>query len=215
MKTRLYTFFSESHQEIFDNYFLPSFNIHLSDDFFLVAHRTPQVCVSGDFNTEGFSEAMGLKLGILKKAIEENPDLPFVYADCDIQFFKSPLKDMHKYLTPDVDMVAQDDVDTICAGFFFARGTQKFAKFIDHMIKVNHYYANDQIAINMHKVLIKYTLLPKSKYLTVGNFNGGVVWEGDETISIPSDIVMHHANFTIGVKHKLHMLQWVKSSQHE
>lgn len=101
MKTRLYTFFSESHQEIFDNYFQPSFEEHLSDDYFLVAHRTPQVCVSGDFNTEGFSEAMGLKLSIIRSAIDENPDIPFIYADCDIQFFGSPLMDMRKYLTPD------------------------------------------------------------------------------------------------------------------
>ena len=47
-KIPIYTFYSDSHSELFNNYFLPSFNEHLSESFVLYTMNIEQKCETGE-----------------------------------------------------------------------------------------------------------------------------------------------------------------------
>ena len=204
-KIPIYTFYSDSHSELFNNYFLPSFNEHLSESFVLYTMNIEQKCETGEFNTEGFSETMADKLVLIKRAIADNKDTPFVYADCDIQFFGDFRNDID---LSGVDIVCQEDRDSLCAGFFFARGTERFENYIDLIIENNNTVPNDQILFNEYSNSMNWRLLPRKKYYTVGNFISDV-WDGDPII-VPKDVVVHHANYTIGLPNKIKLMNEVK-----
>ena len=61
---------------------------------------------------------------------------------------------------------------------------------------------------------IKFDLLPK-EFFTYGVFNNGE-WDYPENniidFKIPSDIIFHHANWTIGIDNKLKLLNFVKDN---
>lgn len=207
---KLYTFYSDSHQELYEKYFLKSFKEHnLGDSFELDVTKVEQKG-SGDFNSKGFNETMLEKLQVLKRAVLENPNKPFVFADCDIQFFKNFHDDILSYIDDTTDLVAQSDNGTICAGFFVARGTKVMKKFLDYIYDVTPKYANDQVAINANKGRVRYKLLPKDKYFTIASVNGAQVWHGQQDFELPSNILVHHANFTIGVPNKIQLFQYIQ-----
>jgi hypothetical protein len=207
---KLYTFYSESHKELYENYFLESFNrLNLGDDFELDATIVSQKG-NGDFGTKGFKATMVDKIEILFRAVEENPDQPFVFADCDIQFFENFHDDILTHLDDKTDMVAQSDNGTICAGLFIARGTKVMKKFLQHIHKVTPDYANEQVAMNVHKGRVRYKLLPQDKYFTIAMVNGAKVWEGETNYDLPKNIMVHHANFTIGVPRKAELFEYVR-----
>jgi len=192
---------------MFNSYFLPSFNRHLAGKFKLHAFKVEQKCPSGDFNSPGFSDCMADKLMVLRKAVNDNLGKPFVYADCDIQFFGDISGDID---LDGIDAQFQEDVEMPCAGFFFAKSTPAFSNFLNQVHKHNHLAPNDQLLFNQFKDLIKWTTLPRNKYFTVGHYNGGKVWDG-EWIDVPKECIMHHANYTIGVRNKIKMMHEVKN----
>lgn len=212
MKIKLYTFYSDSHIQIYNDFFLKTFyECGLDKNFELDATKVIQRSNTGDFNSNGFKESMADKVHILKRAIHENPTIPFVYSDCDVQFFKNPFSDLMKYVRDDIDMVAQNDIGGICAGFFMANPTEKFKEFLDVVDTHNHEYSNDQLCMNTYRDMIRLTLLPKHKYFTIGNYYG--LWNG-ESINLNNEIfktemILHHANFTIGVENKILMFDMI------
>lgn len=212
---KLYTFYSDSHEELYHNYFLKSFHEHnLGDSFELDVTKVDQKG-NGDFGTDGFNATMVDKVAILQRAVEENPDQPFVFADCDIQFFSNFHDDILSYLDDKTDMVAQSDNGTICAGFFIGRGTKVMKKFMDYIHKVTPQFANDQVAMNAHKGRVRYKLLPQDKYFTIAKVNGGKVWNGETGFDLPENIMVHHANFTIGVPRKIELFDYIKQHMKE
>lgn len=207
---KLYTFYSDSHEELYNDYFLESFKKHGLDKHFELDATKVDQKGNGDFGTQGFNSTMVDKVEILLRAVEENPDQPFVFADCDIQFFEDFHDDILTYLDDKTDMVAQSDNGTICAGFFIGRGTKVMKKFLQYIHKVTPNYANDQVAMNVHKGRVRYKLLPQDKYFTIASVNGARVWEGETSYTLPDNIMVHHANFTIGVPRKVEMFEYVR-----
>jgi hypothetical protein len=211
---RLYTFYTSSHTEIYENYFLKSFNKYLSSDFELHAEFGVQKTKQGDFTDPELGSSMDDKLTLLKRAIEENYGKWFIYADCDIQFFNNIKDDINNYINigekQDIDMFCQEDCNSICAGFLLLKSSKKVHDFIDLISKERHKFNNDQLAMNQYANYIRYSFLPRNIYYTVGNYNGGRVWNDGDTIYLPNKILLHHANFTIGVKNKIIMMDEVK-----
>lgn len=206
----LYTFYSPSHKEIYEDFFLKSFNEHLSNDFNLIVETNEQITSDGSFSDPKATAVWGDKVQLLKKAIDENQGKWFVYSDCDIQFFGNIMEDLEKNIDENIDMVCQEDYHTICAGFMAIKASDKMKKFIE-IVEINHHQSNDQIAMNQFRNLINYRFLPKERYYTVGNFNGGVVWNAGDRVPNVENAVMHHANFTIGVENKIAMLKEVRN----
>jgi hypothetical protein len=55
-KLKIYTFYSSSHKEIYENYFLKSFNENkLNENFEIVLTEVVQRSETGDFNSKGFN----------------------------------------------------------------------------------------------------------------------------------------------------------------
>lgn len=212
---KLYTFYSESHRDIYENHFLKSFYEYGLDKKFELDATLVEQRGKGDFGTKGFNETMEDKIKILIRAAEENPDKPFVYADCDIQFFKDFHDDILTYLDDKTDMAAQSDDGTICAGFFVAKGNKVMKKFFNYIQKVTPKYTNDQVAINANKGRMRYRLLPSDKYFTIASVNGARVWKGETGFKIPENIMVHHANFTVGVERKVELFNYVKKELKE
>lgn len=197
---KIYTFYSDTHERLYTDYFIKSFKEMKMDEFFEIdATRVIQRTQSGDFGTRGFAESMKDKVEIILRAIEENMGKEFIFADCDIQFLQPLHNDICNYDLSDIDILAQSDQGTICAGFMLCRASEKLKKFFDKVFLNCMNFANDQVCINEYKSDINYRLLPEDKYYTVGNYIG--LWNGQD-ITPPTNVVVHHANFTVGVHNK-------------
>lgn len=211
---KLYTFYTPSHKEIYENYFVESFNNYLYKDFTLDTELGVQKTKNGDFSDPELGSSMDDKIVLLKRAIEENYEKWFIYADCDIQFFGNIIDDINNYInlgvSENIDMFCQEDCNSICAGFLLIKSSKKMYDFIDLISKERHKFNNDQLAMNHYSNYIRYSFLPRNMYYTVGNYNGGRVWNPGEMIYLPNKILLHHANFTIGVRNKILMMDEIK-----
>lgn len=209
-KLNLYTFYTDTHEILLNDFFITSFNeTNMCDDFNLHTIKAKQKSNTGCFNSPGFHGTMLDKLDIIISAMESD-DL-FVFADCDIQFFQNIYSDILKY--KNFDILAQSDINSICAGFMIIQSSDKLKQYFRNIYNLlaNNptAYPNDQVCINSNLNNINYTLLPINEYYTVGNYNNGTVWNGED-ITVPQSILMHHANFTIGVANKIRLMKIVK-----
>jgi len=212
-KIRLYSFYTKSHRVFKDQWFLPS----LQDDYEVIIKYYPQECPSALHWSKGWQQVMLRKIELILNAIDQNWGNIFIYADIDIQFFAKTKEHILSAIA-DKDLVFQRDNPSgvLCAGFFACRANSKtkklFTKVKDYMIKNKE--KSDQRTINI--------LLRKKKlvniawdYLPVTFFGGGILtgslWSPGKKLRIPTTIVMHHANWTRGVKHKIAQLQYVKN----
>ena len=114
---KLYTFYTPSHKEIYENYFVKSFNNYLYNDFTLDTELGVQKTKNGDFSDPELGSSMDDKIVLLKRAIEENYGKWFIYADCDIQFFGNIINDINNYInlgvSENIDMFCQEDCNSI------------------------------------------------------------------------------------------------------
>jgi hypothetical protein len=210
---KLLTFYSESHIEIYDNYFYPSYDKYLSKKYKLIPCLISQICPSGEFASLGFDDVMFKKIELIIENIDLNDNNFLVFSDCDVQFFSELEFDIENY-----DILFQEDYKNYkCAGFFICKQTQKILDFFslvkNEFKKIKNGKIDDQYVINQllkeSNINLNYKFLPSDKYWTVGNSTYGKVWDGQD-ITVPNDLIMHHANFTIGIKNKINILNLVK-----
>jgi len=205
----LYTFYSESHKDIYENYLLKSLRKN-GKGFTLHVKKAEQKTKTGSFYDAGFNSAMKDKIKLILNAINANKDDWFVFADCDIQFLQPLYDDLNSYKDNDVDIIAQSDLGTLCAGFFMAKANNRIQNLMQIIYDNIESFHNDQVALNNYKDMVNYKLLDSDKYFTIANVNGGNVWNGETDLILPSNIIMHHANFTVGVENKIKLLNFVK-----
>jgi hypothetical protein len=207
----MYTFYSDSHTELYNDFFLKSYNeCGMDKSFTLFTVKVDQKSDSGDFNSPGFNETTIDKLIIIKNALEEIDDGErILYSDCDIQFFDNIYDDiLSNCQNNDSDIICQHDQNTICTGFMVIKKSPNMINFINLMIDECPNHDNDQCCVNVHSNKIKYSFLPTDKYYTVGNYHG--LWYGSDNIFVPPNLKMHHANFTLGVENKIKLMNLVK-----
>jgi hypothetical protein len=70
------------------------------------------------------------------------------------------------------------------------------------------YEADDQTTLNRNLDFLDWTML-SPRFFTVGMVTGGKRWEGED-VAIPRDILVHHANWTVGIDNKIRLLELVK-----
>lgn len=214
---KLYTFYTPSHEELMTKYFLPS----LSDnyDFDIMIKKFPQTCAGGEFMHNGWMDTMIQKVEYHIQACVENYNSMFVYSDCDVQFLnnKNVINTLLEELG-DYDIACQNDVQpyfdrtTYCAGFFICRGNNKtinlFTNTLEDM-KKRFPSMHDQDALNKNLGIVKHKILSNKFYTHAQSVKK--LWESENDIfTIPDNIMVHHANWTHGVKNKIKLLNIVK-----
>jgi hypothetical protein len=222
----LYIMYTPSHDQMCKEWFLPT--LPAEDDFELVAERYEQECANGEFMASGWLQAMVHKVDVVIRGIKENWGSVFIHSDVDIQFFGS-IKPIILKAMEGKDMVLQNDhpQGVVCAGFFACRGNKKTLKlwnrikrFLEHEIYSIQPSLNDKPLINDQDLLNKWICKANPyniawDYLPEVFFGGGSltakIWKPGDQLVIPEGIVMHHANWTIGVKNKIAQLQYVRT----
>lgn len=212
---KLYTFYTETHKSLYEDFFIPSWERHgLSNNFDLKTLNGHQFSETGNFNSQGTIDTWDERLGMFLDVIEENWGSFFIYSDCDVQFFGNFYDDIISRIDENTDMLAQSDMGTICAGFMVVQANKIMKKFFEKIRKELKNFSNDQMCINHYKMQMRSKLLPESKYFTIANSNGGRVWTPDQTnLIIPNDILVHHGNYTIGIENKTKLMEFVKKQK--
>lgn len=209
---KLCTFFSESHR-CFLKRFVNSFSFEPGMD--LVIRNIPQLC-SGNILEKDWMKAMEKKIDYVIECLETAKDGEIViHSDCDVQFFKPFSNDIVKHLQK-CDIVFQNDyAGKMCAGFFAAKN-HKVVRSLFKTVKMKmHEHQNDQYAMNHYIPLyvnqhgLSVGTLPE-KYFTYGMYNKQWTERIGDNFIIPNDIMMHHANWVVGVDDKLKLMDIVK-----
>lgn len=220
-KIKMYTFFTPSHIGLKDEWFLPTLKEVKDDGIELIIQEYPQECESGKVFTAGWQHAMLRKVNMIIQAIKANWGEVVLYADIDVQFFQKFSGKVREILG-DKDLVIQRDTPsgTMCAGFFACRANYKtlalFEGVRDYMIRRGE--CSDQKTLN--RLLRKGKDKERNPYKIVWDYlpaeflGGGTLtgcgWSPDRHMFIPDNIMMHHANWTIGITNKVKQLEYVR-----
>lgn len=211
----IYTHYSDSHKEMYENFFKSSLRkLYSKDEVLIKATYHKQTTSSGSFMSSGWLESMDIKLDVILAALNETER--FIFADCDIQFFKPFISQVVESLN-DYDIACQEDRGSLCAGFFGCKSNDKTKELFTTIKSKFKEMVNDQVALNNLKNIVSSTLLNKEQFYTIGNFfenkNGTFVWDNETNIIPPSNILMHHANYVVGVENKLKLLNMIKTNE--
>lgn len=206
---RVYSLYTTSHRKLVDDWFLAT----LPHEMELILEFHHQECPSGNFETEGWLKTMLHKVDLILRGIEENWNGTFIHADVDIQFFGTCVPQAEQALAQ-YDIVYQRNCPKgyPCAGFFACRGneqTRNLWQTVKAICSAEH--INDQRALHRlirSKYPIRWGLLPDTFF--GGGMFTGKLWNVKADLFVPDDILMHHANWVIGVDEKIAQLQKVR-----
>jgi hypothetical protein len=212
----IYVAYSKSH-EVFKPWFESIYKIYpeINIKYFIL----DQKCQTGEFREQGWDEATRQKLKKMLEAFNDplNKDEYFIFSDIDIQFFNK-FDEIIENLLQDNDFLFQNDhAAGLCTGFFVAKKNRKVKKILKNAIK--YFELGDQPSIQealRRNPKVKYKLLP-DEFFTIGLYCGKTPWKSEQerkifNFKIPDNIIMHHANWTNGIKNKLRLLSLVKYS---
>jgi hypothetical protein len=207
MKIPLFTYYSASHEVLFERFFYPSYLEHLSGDFDLTVVKGDQLC-SGSYKQTNWNLQMRERAIYLNEFIQTTQSKYFLFSDVDILFYKN-VKDELLEEIKGFDLIMQDDSfeempNNLCAGFFFCRINKTTRAFFKRMTREYFDELDDQQNFNLHLIQgnkIRYKPLSRRFY----NLR---FWHPGNEIRYPDfPIVMYHANFTIGIVNKLYLLE--------
>ena len=213
---KLYTHYSDSHKELYENYFKKSLReLYTKDELIIRTASHKQTTQSGSFMEEGWLESMKYKLEVILQAIKENENEYFIFSDVDIIYYDKFIDDLLQSVEG-YDIACQEDCGTLCAGFFIAKGNEKILNLFTKIYRTFTTLVNDQVALNHYKTDVNFKFLDKEKYYTIGNFfnntNGTHVWDNKSNIVPPKSIKMHHANYAEGVENKIKLINMIKGN---
>ncbi len=200
----IYTTYSNTHKV-----FLPWFNsIKLVESNLTPVYtEIEQKCPTGEFASEGWNDATKQKLENLIDITNSDNDDFFVFSDVDVQFFK-PVWELGKRALENHDIVFQNDYyGAQCTGFFYCRINDKTKSLFQEALKIHHSHRDDQTSIQAALKLVsglKHALLPK-EYFTYGMYFDH--WHGQDQFFVPKNMVLHHANWVMGVENKVKLLE--------
>lgn len=212
---KLITFYSDTHQHLYEKYFLESFDKYLKDEFILLDKKITQISKTGFYNEYGFGETMKEKIKHIIDSMDENSNQMCVFSDCDVEFLGEMKEDLTNQLDG-FDIKLQNDVTNLCAGFFTFIQNKKTKKLFENILQAFEDYTfngvlkkgiDDQVLLNrlISKVEgLRYGTLDK-KYFNVAQSLGPKRWSG-ENFRIPEDIIMFHSNWTVGLENKVKLL---------
>ena len=196
---KLYTCYSPSHATLHHNYFLPSL---IDGEYDLCVSVLPQICPSGEFESDGWSNFTASKIKIYVQAVKDNWGECFVWSDVDVQFF-GQTQDVLVNELGNHDIAGQaertpEDLDEMCTGLFICRSNQKMLDIFESMLNNYRGERDDQTAFNHRRSMVSYKLLSDR------------FWCKNLSQEPPLDILSHHANWIRGVQNKIDALEEMK-----
>ena len=215
----LYIIYTPSHELLLNEWFLPS----IKDNYDIRVTKIEQECLSARFLEDGWKKTTLEKVDMLIQAIRENWGQWFVYADVDIRFYEETEPTL-KELIEGRDLAIQKNspMGDVCTGFFACRANERTLKAWERTRKrmVQHEEESDQAAFNYvlmneeEPSEIKWVYLPRT-FMTGALSPGIEAGEPECTLLIPEGLVLHHANWTIGIENKIKQLEYVAHSVFE
>lgn len=230
---KLYACYTPSHLPLVNQHFLLSLppelggarSSHMFSNKKAILRELPQRSQSGAFESPGFQATCLDKVDFIIEALKTETE-PFLFSDVDVRFYGPVVDDLTKLLG-DADMAFQWDGESglECSGFMVLRpcgAVLSFWNFVRQRM-VDHSMM-DQDAV--HSVLgphdqerfskatqmwfsasAKWRILPE-RYWTFGRNDKH--WTPGMPVNPPADLLVHHANWTVGVDNKLKLLDEVK-----
>ena len=211
--------FSESHRILKDEWLLPS----ITEDFDLDIRFCPDE--GGAFMEENWTKSVMFKTRTVIDVIKENWGEVFVYSDVDIQFF-APVQDILLRCLEEYDIVCQrdDPAGYLCSGFCAMKANRKVLKLYEIVYECAKIEKRDQLAFNRNLRMsqrrklvyfLKQGVWPcRYAYLPDIFYGGGTItgkhWVPGMDLPVPEGIVMHHANYVVGVEQKIAQLKYVR-----
>lgn len=218
------TFYTPSHTILYNDYFLPSFNrSKLSKYYQLQVAEFPQECDKASYMANGWNSTMMRKVELILDTIKTHYGEVFVYADVDIQFFKGFNASTFLKERDIVFQRNQSKNKRVCAGFFIARANEAVYNLwqsvkdqmlanpkLDDQEPLNRALRNRSLRNPNLNLDIKWDLLPNS-FFNPALYTGATRWEPGVELVLPSKIILHHANWTVGLENKIKQLDYVQS----
>lgn len=203
---KVYTFYSESHSVLYE---LFSKSILETNPGLEIETDTLPQEGSGSFMEEGWEKTMNKKVDQIIRACEIGEI--FIHSDCDVFFFRNIEKEILDELG-NFDIAFQDDgIVGMCMGFFICKPSPIVTELFKEVKSIlPRFQGHDQNALNsiISKYPIKYKRLSRL-FFNYGQFGKGV-WNG-ESFSVDPNILILHANWTIGVENKVKLIDHVSS----
>lgn len=213
VKIPLLVYYSDSHSQLYEDFFFPSFLKNLSEDFELVVAKSQQLC-NGGFASRGWNEQMKEKIGFVNDFLQKTESQWLVFSDVDIVFFKNIKHELFNELG-DVDIIFQSDsgcgdpLRNLCCGFFMCKVNELTRTFFKLMMEEYSDKHTDQQNLNFflsNQTKLKFTALSKNFFNL--SFISHEIWDGHGDIRFPEyPILMYHANFTVGIANKETLLR--------
>lgn len=177
----------------------------------IILHKYDQICLSGNYYDIGWRELMEKKIDIYLEAVNTD-DLFFIWSDVDVEFYQPFIDECIKELD-NYDIAFQGGVGPsgeieYCAGFFICKINTETKHFFEHLKNVYKQYPCDQEAINHNIHLINAKILSDKFFNISKQYREWI----NQEIDVPPNIIMFHANYTIGVENKIKLLLKAKNS---
>jgi len=218
------TFYTPSHTVLYDHYFLPSFNQSKLNNYYqLQVAQFPQECDQASYMASGWNSTMMRKVDLILETIKSHYGEIFVYADVDIQFFRGFNANV---FLKDHDIVFQRNQrknKRVCAGFFIAKANEavynlwqsvKDQMLQDHKLDdqepLNRALRDHNLRNHNLNLNLKWGLLANS-FFNPALYTGAKRWTPGVELVLPARIILHHANWTVGLENKIAQLDYVKS----
>ena len=220
-KMKLYFFHTPSHEQLKDDWFLRS----LKDDFELCPGSHAQIGPEGTYLEPGWPETMGKKIAYIVQMIRENLGKVVIFSDVDVQFF-SPVREilLREIQNKDIVLIRdcgeahlkdKDSNGILCTGFFVIRANDQTLRLWEAVRDFDaKHLLGDQRSLN--EVLkngfseVRWGVLPDSFYSPGKDKLLDGLWEEGKPLLPPTDMVLHHANFTVGIERKVQQLRYVR-----
>ena len=206
---KIFCCYSKSHVPLYERHFHASLPANSEGGPFKINDYS----VTGEFESEGFQRACRDKVATLVRVLEEQQGQePFIFSDVDVRFYGDPSADLLRCLG-DADMAFQDDGPAgACTGFMVIRptaGTLAFWQAIARRMAVTAELDQDAVnrMLEADSMFRKAWIRLPERYWTFGRT--GQHWTPGMPVDPPTDLLVHHANWTSGIANKLALLEEV------
>ena len=235
---RIYACYTPSHIPLLEKHFLPSLEvggfggpaqsiidhrchprIDQPEDMWARIRELPQRSSSGAFASDGFQLTCLAKVDYILEALTVETE-PFLFSDVDVRFY-GPVVDDLTNLLGDADMAFQWDGPSgrECSGLMVLRPSDCMTAFWDN---VRGYMSAgkpmmDQDALHAamddfkraKQMALRTVILPE-RYWTFGRNDKH--WTAGMAVNPPADLLLHPANWTVGIENKMALLEVVKAA---
>lgn len=173
------------------------------NEYEITSLKGDQISKDGSFYSKGFNDTVYQKIDfVLRNNSWDNPNEIVLFSDADVVFLK-PTKQFILENMNDHDMVFQSDLTSFNTGVYAFRNNDKVKKLMETTISISKNHYGEQLALNhaLHNSGIICKAFDK-RIFNISHYNGGKVWNNEDTIHFPKNIMAFHANFIIGVSNK-------------